>query len=247
MLKIRRRWLNIKRTLGIVLVFVLVFSAFASFSGVQVKAQSNYSVFSFPVSFFTDNEVMKVRLYNTFQDMPEYFTNEDGSSLVFANASECMGYAKWVYNHLFDSYETGHPNQAGYYGEILVLYAQTLGLNTCWALLAGKKEAKSDLDEGYRNVISISVGYGENQGRQHKNRPVEEVADLEGAPDWFIRGVNCAMLAPTGRNRQAFRFEREGDKVRLIAGNSTLSQIDRGIVRFHFEYGAGKDNFTWIE
>ena len=137
--------------------------------------------------------------------------------------------------------------KAGYYGEILVLYAQTLGLNTCWALLAGKKEAKSDLDEGYRNVISISVGYGENQGRQHKNRPVEEVADLEGAPDWFIRGVNCAMLAPTGRNRQAFRFEREGDKVRLITGNSTLSQIDKGIVRFHFEYGAGKDNFTWIE
>ena len=30
--------------------------------------------------------------------------------------------------------------RSGYYGERLVIYAQSLGLNTCWAMMAGKKE-----------------------------------------------------------------------------------------------------------
>jgi hypothetical protein len=33
----------------------------------------------------------------------------------------------------------------------------------------------------------------------------------------------------------------------MIFGKSTLSQIDAGIVRLHFELGAGKENFTWVE
>ena len=137
--------------------------------------------------------------------------------------------------------------KAGYYGERLVLFAQTLGLNTCWAMMAKKKESDKGIDRGMRTVISISVGYGEDQGVPHKSKPVEKFADLEGAPEWFSKGVEFAMLAPTGVNKQRFRFEREGDKVRIVTGNSTLSQIDRGIVKYHFELGAGTDNFSWIE
>jgi len=137
--------------------------------------------------------------------------------------------------------------KAGYYGEHLVLFAQTLGLNTCWVMMAGKKEANKFADNGYRTVISISVGYGEWQGKPHSSKPIQEFADIDGAPEWFIRGVECAMLAPTGLNKQGFKFERDDDKVRIISGRSTLSMIDRGIAKYHFEYGAGKDNFTWIE
>jgi nitroreductase len=137
--------------------------------------------------------------------------------------------------------------KAGYYGEHLVLFAQTLGLNTCWAMMAGKKEANKEAEDGLKTVISISVGYGENQGVPHKNRPISEVADLKDAPDWFVRGVECAMLAPTGMNKQNFKFERDGDKVRLTGGKSALAQIDLGIVKYHFEYGAGKENFSWMD
>ena len=137
--------------------------------------------------------------------------------------------------------------KAGYYGERLVLFAQSLGLNTCWAMMAGRKEAEADLDNGFKTVISISVGYGENQGVPHKSKPVSEFADVEDAPEWFVRGVECAMLAPTGMNRQGFRFKRNGDEVKIVAGSGTLAQIDMGIAKYHFECGAGKENFTWVD
>lgn len=136
---------------------------------------------------------------------------------------------------------------SGYYGERLVLYAQTLGLNTCWAMFAGKKESRRRLEDGYEPVINIAVGYGENQGVPHENKPVEEVADLEGAPEWFARGVECAMLAPTGMNKQGFRFERDGGRVRIVTGTGKLALIDRGIVKYHFECGAGRENFEWAD
>jgi nitroreductase len=141
--------------------------------------------------------------------------------------------------------ESDHLNlDAGYWGEQLVLYAQHLGLNTCWAMMA-KKEADKDLEKGYRTVISISIGYGENPGQPHKSKPAEKVADLDGAPEWFLRGVEFALLAPTGINRQGFRFARDGNKVTLTGGSNTLGQIDLGIVKYHFECGAGIDNFEW--
>jgi len=134
---------------------------------------------------------------------------------------------------------------AGYYGEHLVLFAQTLGLGTCWALMASRKNADKTLPEGHRSVILISIGYPENPGAPHKNRPVSDVADLTDAPEWFIKGVEYAMLAPTGMNKQGFRFERDENRVKLIHSSSTLAQIDAGIVKYHFEYGAGKGNFIW--
>ena len=136
-------------------------------------------------------------------------------------------------------------SKAGYYGEQLVLLAQQLGLNTCWAMLCGKKACRKDMNDGLRMAIGIAVGYGETQGVPHKDKPVEQVADLKDAPDWFIEGVRCAMLAPTGMNKQAFRFEREGNRVRITGGSSSLAKVDLGIVRYHFETGAG-DAFEWM-
>lgn len=137
--------------------------------------------------------------------------------------------------------------KVGYYGERLVLYVQTLGLNTCWAMMAKKKESSKDLENGMRTVISISVGYGEDQGVPHKSKPIDAFGDMKDAPEWFVKGVEFAMLAPTGVNKQGFKFERDGDKVRIITGSSALSRIDGGIAKYHFELGAGKENFTWIQ
>ena len=136
---------------------------------------------------------------------------------------------------------------AGYYGEQLVLFAQTLGLGTCWAMMAGKKEADKGLPTGHRSVILISIGYPEDPGSPHKSKSASDVADMTNAPDWFVKGVEYALLAPTGVNKQGFKFERDGNKVRMLFGSSTLAQIDAGIVKFHFEYGAGTENFIWEE
>ena len=55
------------------------------------------------------------------------------------------------------------------------------------------------------------------------------------------------MLAPTAINQQKFRFTRNGDKVFLESGKlGPCLQIDLGIVRCHFELGAGRENFEWV-
>ena len=117
--------------------------------------------------------------------------------------------------------------RVGYYGEQLVLLAQTLGLNTCWVGLSYRK-----VPEAY------NVG-------------VSNASDL--TPAWFKRGVEAALLAPTAVNQQKFSFEYVGmsnnrHQVRAKKGFSMIgyTQIDLGIAKYHFEIGAGKDNFEWI-
>lgn len=114
---------------------------------------------------------------------------------------------------------------AGYYGEQLVLYAQTLGLGTCWAMMAGKKEADKDLPKGHKSVILISIGYPENPG-VHAGWSQKCIFYTFYEPIWGVSDVN---------------------KVRMLFGSSTLAQIDAGIVKFHFEYGAGTESFVWAE
>ncbi len=138
---------------------------------------------------------------------------------------------------------------AGYYGERLVLLSQQLGLNTCWvALTFSKRRSKISINKGEKLVCVISLGYGEKQGREHKNRPVEEICTCyDNSPDWFKAGVDAAMLAPTAINQQKFNFSLEGNTVTATAQKGPCSKIDLGIVKLHFELGAGKDNFKWAD
>lgn len=134
----------------------------------------------------------------------------------------------------------------GYYGEQLVLKAQSLGLNTCWvALTHGKSKAVVRPDE--KEVILISLGYGKTQGSPHRSKAASEIAALSADdPDWYKNGVEAALLAPTAINQQKFRFERSGNYITLKSGLiGPCLPIDLGIVKCHFELGAGKDNFRW--
>lgn len=137
--------------------------------------------------------------------------------------------------------------QIGYYGEKLVLFAQVLGLNTCWvALTYSKRKLCAELapDEMVRMVIAL--GYGETQGKQHKSRRLDEVCRTDGTmPEWFRRGVETALLAPTAVNQQRFRFTLQGNTVQAEALPGPCAKFDLGIVKLHFEIGAGTENFTW--
>ena len=58
--------------------------------------------------------------------------------------------------------------------------------------------------------------------------------------------MNAAVLAPTGLNKQIFFIEANGNTILIrTKDNSSMSQIDTGIVKYHFEIGAGKENFSW--
>jgi len=143
----------------------------------------------------------------------------------------------------------------GYYGEQLVLLAQTLGLNTCWVGLSySKVPGTYVLEDGEVIEAYISIGYGETQGVSHKIKSVKQVSNAnELTPSWFKQGVEAALLAPTAVNQQRFHFEyipaEDGKPVRVLAKRSFsligFTQMDLGIAKCHFEIGAGKDNFEW--
>ena len=89
-------------------------------------------------------------------------------------------------------------------GEQLVLLAQTLGLNTCWAGLSYRKVAGTyELADGEKIGCYIALGYGLSQGKGHK---------VAAKPLFSMVGY---------------------------------SKMDLGIVKYHFEVGAGKENFEW--
>ena len=100
--------------------------------------------------------------------------------------------------------------RAGWFGERLVLLAQTLGLNTCWVgLTFSKAVARRSyvLAPDERLVCVIAFGYGAEQGEAHESRPMREVYRADRAlPEWFSRGLKAALLAPTAMNQQRFRF-----------------------------------------
>ena len=138
----------------------------------------------------------------------------------------------------------------GYYGEQIVLLAQTLGLSSCWVGLTYKKiPGTFTLAEGEVIHCVIALGYGLTTGVQHPLRPVENYYECEGEPpQWFLDGMEAAMLAPTAVNQQKFRFIlHEGGKVEAKPLFSMVgyTHVDLGIVKCHFETGAGKVSFLW--
>ena len=139
--------------------------------------------------------------------------------------------------------------RCGYWGEQLVLKAQALGLNTCWVALTRGK-SKAAVKPGEREVIVISLGYGKTQGSPRRSKTAAQVSSpAEDAPAWFRRGVEAALLAPTAVNQQRFRFSlADGNIVTAGAGHfGSLLKVDLGIVKCHFELGAGRENFRWAE
>lgn len=147
--------------------------------------------------------------------------------------------------------------RVGYYGEQLVLLAQTLGLNTCWVGVSySKTPGAFVLNEGEKVACVISIGYGETQGISHKIKSPKDVSNASDiTPRWFNDGVKAALLAPTAINQQKFYFEYvgfdgEGKKPKVLTKKGTslvgYTQMDLGIAKYHFEICAGKGNFDWV-
>lgn len=140
----------------------------------------------------------------------------------------------------------------GYYGEELVLLAQTLGLNTCWVGLTYKKiPGTFSLRAGDMVHCVISLGYGATPGVQHPQKPMENFYECQGdMPEWFKAGMEAALLAPTAVNQQKFKFILHPGNVveaKTLFSMAGYVNVDFGIVKYHFEIGAGKENFTWLQ
>ena len=171
-----------------------------------------------------------------FVDEPEAFK---ASKPHYGSFSGCR-------NYLVIEGPKGMDEAAGYFGEKLVLYAQELGINSCWVALTYEK-SKVSAEKDHVIYVLIALGYGETEGVPHRSKAFGRLVKADGdMPDWFKRGAEGALLAPTAINQQQFLIElMPENRVRIKSLPGPCRYIDYGIVKYHFEAAAGKDNFSW--
>lgn len=172
---------------------------------------------------------------------------------AFAGGLAKYGKFSGVSNYIAMIGQKGSDEALGYYGEQIVLRAQTLGLNTCWVGLTFRKQP-DQYTIGAGEVLNsvIALGYGATQGVQHpQKKTIDDVTENKSGtiyPDWFVKGVEAALLAPTAINQQKFLFILHPDnrvEAKARFALSSYLHTDLGIAKCHFEIGAGKENFTW--
>ncbi len=160
-------------------------------------------------------------------------------------------YGKWTgvtnYIALIGEEADDLEERCGYYGEQLVLWAQTVGLKTGWVETGyDVKPDVLELGENERLVLSIAIGESEQTGRDHKVKSIEELSEVGGeTPDWFRNGMECAVLAPTAGNQQLFTIHYNGTNLSLTTEPGFLEQVDVGVVKYHFELGSGVEHSAW--
>ncbi|MBQ3604519.1 MAG: nitroreductase [Clostridia bacterium] len=169
---------------------------------------------------------------------------------AFSGKMANYGHFKGVKNYiaLVGKNSSEFTEKCGYYGQRIVLKAQQLGLNTCWVALTYSKQPEFiNFNKGEKLHIVISVGYGEYQGNTRKSKSVKEISNVsETSPEWFKRGVEAAILAPTAVNQQKFYLKLNSDNtVTAKAKVGFYTKTDLGIVKYNFEAAAGKENVSW--
>lgn len=139
----------------------------------------------------------------------------------------------------------GQEEICGYYGEKIVLFLQTLGLNTCWAGISYKRSnVKAVIKRGEKLYLLIAFGYGKHSVKPRKSKGFEDVVRVEKGykgeiPDWFKKGVECALLAPTAMNQQKFTvILKKSGEVEIKRKVGFYSKTDLGIVKYHYEIGS---------
>ncbi|EOS59515.1 hypothetical protein C815_02098 [Firmicutes bacterium M10-2] len=148
----------------------------------------------------------------------------------------------------------GLDEKCGYYGEKIVLYAQSIGLNTCFV---GGTYTKVDnvleINKDEKLVCMITVGYGVDHGQPHALKDVSKFSNEDpNSPEWFKLGLQGVRLAPSAYNEQKWHFyyDEENGVGRVdarVGGTGEFAEIDLGIAKYNFEQASGKDSSIWIK
>jgi nitroreductase len=160
----------------------------------------------------------------------------------------------------------GSEIEVGYVGEAFILEATRLGLGTCWVAGMFDREAaqrRFALEPGERVIAVTPLGHPLERKqfvermmsaavRSAARRQIEEIAPglsrglapgRAPSPDWAVTAVEAARLAPSGANRQPWRFRLEGDALVMAAAEKVYwtAPIDYGIAMLHIELGAAHE------
>ncbi len=145
----------------------------------------------------------------------------------------------------------------GYYGESLVLFAEELGLGTCWVSgTYDPEEVPCHLEPEEEIKVVIVVGPVKNSPGA-KERLIRTVAHFglekdpldffespHMPPDWVIDGLQMVCFAPSARNKQPAYFTYEYNRVRGFVPPD-VSTIELGIAKLHFQLGAQRGQWEF--
>lgn len=177
----------------------------------------------------------------------ELVTNEN----IFKNLILGYGFIKNCNNYIILGGKDNEllEEKVGYFGEELVLKLLDLGIHSCF--VGGtykKKKVKNELKDGYKNVLVLAIGYGENNGKLAKTKTFDEISISKDVPDWYKKGIELVLFAPSAINQKKWEFEFvKPNGVKIKSFGKHFPKVDLGIAKYHFEIGAGKDNFKWIK
>lgn len=137
----------------------------------------------------------------------------------------------------------------GHAGELIVLRAQAMGLNSCWVggTYSSTKVRKLFVPDDEQLVCVVALGHGAGEGKTHRVKPLEKLCTIEGAsaPAWFEEGMWAAQLAPTALNQQRFHITYRCGAVTAKALPGPYTSLDLGIVKRHFELAAAPHTVDW--
>jgi hypothetical protein len=166
----------------------------------------------------------------------------------------------------------GGETEVGYVGEAFILEATRLGLGTCWVAGMFDRKTAAGLVKLHRgeHVIAVTpVGHPLERRqfvermmskavRSAARRQVEEIAPGltrglgharadgpagEAWPAWAVTAVEAARVAPSGANRQPWRFRLKDGALVMGRAETTYwtAPIDFGIAMLHVELGAAHE------
>ena len=161
---------------------------------------------------------------------------------------------------LADQSDKNYQVQAGYAGELLVLKATSMDIDTCW--IGGfynteKIEKELEMNSNYEIMSVISLGEAKDKktiseklmkkvtgSTKRKNLSELCYPDFdEDWPGWIKAAINAARQAPSAVNRQPWRFKVEENKILLYSSTEkdtggVSPYLDCGIALLHLELGA---------
>ena len=163
---------------------------------------------------------------------------------------------KWKTPHFIAIFSDGSDDaliNVGFMYQQLDLYAQSLGLGTCWVGLGNLTDAES-VPEGMKLAVMMAIGIPddvpERTAADFKRKVMTEIADQ---PD---NRLEALRLAPSATNSQPWYVTHDGDTLHIwreelgLIKQRTLgrmNKIDMGIGLCHL-YVENKDTFRfWRE
>ena len=163
---------------------------------------------------------------------------------------------KWKTPHFIAIFSDGSDDgllNVGFMYQQLDLYAQSLGLGTCWVGL-GSLTDKEPVPEGMKLAVMMAIGIPddvpERTAADFRRKPMQEISDR---PDDRLEALR---LAPSATNSQPWFVTHEGDTLHLYREelglikqrtHGRMNKIDMGIGLCHL-YAEHPETFRfWRE